>query len=94
MKEENEEPREPTEEEIILIDFLENLFKSFRRVSTLEEADISITPKFILQQVLDFYPGAPFSIPHIFKFLVDNDFKYETVPGLGTVWLISYKDVI
>lgn len=91
MKTENEEPRQPTEEEIILIDFLEKLFQNFERVFDISEVDITITPQYILSQLLEFYPGAPFNISHIIKFLVDNDFSYKTLPGIGTVWLIKYR---
>lgn len=91
MKEEIEQPRQPTEEEIILIDFLEKLFLNFERVFDIDDVDISITPQYILNQLLEFYPGAPFHISHIIKFLVDNNFNYKTLPGIGTVWLIKYR---
>lgn len=92
--EEDLKPKEPTQEEIILIDFLENLFTGFERVYNIEDADVTITPKLILDLLMDFYPSAPFYIRHIIKFLIDNGFKYETLPGVGTVWLIRYRHVI
>ncbi len=83
------EVTEPTEEEVIIIEFLEKLFEGYKSVSTIEECDLSITPDSILEQLEDFYPNTGFTKGHIVKLLLENNFKYIVVPGINTVWLIA-----